>query len=211
MSLVTIKDLLDTCVSLAEKWWLENEKNEKVLDPFIENFWLLIEDAITYQVYWDNPPEWDNFKIGWETPLEIETLKRIDKNLKEYSHWDLLFSNFHALLETYEEKEIFEETVRFVDQIWIENFREFARTNLISATVVWSPLYKLIMLIDEWKTMEEAIDIILKENGIDINVNPKMKLNPLVQKYILEFQNSIWLLIVKSNWNFLMEASSTIN
>jgi len=39
--------------------------------------------------------------------------------------------------------------------------------------------------------MEEAIDIILKENGIDINVNPKMKLNPLIQEYILEFQNSI--------------------
>lgn len=211
MSLVTIKDLLDTCVSLAEKSWLENEKDEKVLDPFIANFWLLIEDAIAYQVYWDNPPEWDNFTIDWETPLEIETLKRIDKNIKEYSHWDLLFSNFHALLETYDEKEIFEETVRFVDEIWIENFREFARKNLISATVVWSPLYKLIMLIDEWKTMEEAIDIILKKNGIDINVNPKMKLNPLIQEYILEFQNSIWMLIVRSNWNFLMEASTTIN
>lgn len=211
MSLVTIKDLLDTCVSLAEKSWLENEKDEKVLDPFIANFWLLIEDAIAYQVYWDNPPEWNSFKIDWETPLEIETLKRIDKNIKEYSHWDLLFSNFHALLETYDEKEIFEETVRFVDEIWIENFREFARKNLISATVVWSPLYKLIMLIDEWKTMEEAIDIILKENGIDINVNPKMKLNPLIQEYILEFQNSIWMLIVRSNWNFLMEASTTIN
>jgi len=39
--------------------------------------------------------------------------------------------------------------------------------------------------------MEEVIDSILKENGIDINVNPKMKLNPLIQKYILDFQNSI--------------------
>lgn len=211
MSLVTIQNLLDSCVSIGEKSWLENKANEKVLDPFIQNFWLLIEDAISHQVYWDNPPDWDDFNIDWKTPLSIETLKKINNDIEKYSHWDILFWNFHIILETIDEKEIFEEIVRFADEIWIDNFRKFARKNLIAATVEWTPLYELIILIDWWKTMEEAIDIILKKNWINIKVNPRIKINPIIHNYILDFQNHILWLIVKSSWGFWTQSSQTIN
>lgn len=211
MSLTTIQELLDSCVYIAEKTWLEKKIDENILDPFIENFWLLIQDAISNQIYWDNLPDWDDFKIDWKTPLSIETLKRINSDIEKYSYWDILFWNFHMILESFDEKDIFEETVKFVDQIWIDNFRKFARKNLISSIEKSSPLYDLIMLIDEWKTMEEAIDIILKKNWIDIKVNPKVKLNSAIESYVWDFQNHVLWLIAKSSWGFWAQPSHTIN
>lgn len=208
MSSITINDLFDTCISLAGKSWLGDEEKFR---KFTENFWSLIEDAITYQVYWDNPPEWGSFKIDWETTLKVETLLKINRDIEEYSYWDLLFSNFYALLETDEEKDIFEEMIWFEAQFWIENFRKFDKKHIVPATAEWTPLYKLLMLIYRWKTMEEAIDSILKENGIDVNVNPKIKLNPEIQDYISDFQNYVLWIITRSNWNFLMGESRAVN
>ncbi|MDD3793922.1 MAG: hypothetical protein PHI37_03860 [Candidatus Gracilibacteria bacterium] len=208
MSSITINDLFDTCISLAGKSGLGDEEKFR---KFTENFGSLIEDAITYQVYGDNPPEGGSFKIDGETTLKVETLLKINRDIEEYSYGDLLFSNFYALLETDEEKDIFEEMIGFEAQFGIENFRKFDKKHIVPATAEGTPLYKLLMLIYRGKTMEEAIDSILKENGIDVNVNPKIKLNPEIQDYISDFQNYVLGIITRSNGNFLMGESRAVN
>lgn len=211
MNVVTIKQLLDSSVQIAENASLEEEIDARIFDPFIENFWLLIEDAITYQVYWDDIPEWDSFSIREETPVKVETLMKINSNLDKYSLWDVLFANFYLILETDDEKEVFKETVEFIDELWTKKFIAYERWRLLSSISKSSPLYDFLKLITQWKTQEEAIDITLKKNWIDIKVNPKAVLNPKIKEYISNFQNHILGLIAQWNWWFLSSSTATLN
>ncbi|MDD3145301.1 MAG: hypothetical protein PHV23_04290 [Candidatus Gracilibacteria bacterium] len=211
MNVVTIKQLLDSSVQIAENASLEEEIDARIFDPFIENFGLLIEDAITYQVYGDDIPEGDSFSIREETPVKVETLMKINSNLDKYSLGDVLFANFYLILETDDEKEVFKETVEFIDELGTKKFIAYERGRLLSSISKSSPLYDFLKLITQGKTQEEAIDITLKKNGIDIKVNPKAVLNPKIKEYISNFQNHILGLIAQGNGGFLSSSTATLN
>ena len=211
MEKTTLWKLFDSCDKIAINNWY-NKENKDLLEPFVANFKELIKWVIAEQVLWGRIPNDDEtVSVSEELEVNVETLKKLNQDVELLTNWDLLFSNFHMLLETSDEEEIFEETIRFIDQVGIENFRENAKEHLLVAVTQDSLIYDLLIEIWNGKTAEEAVNDILKRRWINIKNNPIVDVNPIIKNYIYDFQNHILWLIAKWNWSFFTQAHWAIN
>lgn len=213
MSLVTVKELVDSCDNIWENNWLWFDKEG--INEFVRAIQHIIKTEVLVQHYWkeilDTP--W-SISLPDSTKVKVGTLLRINEEIEQFGAEDNVYANFAEFLENDDEKEMFGILVDIYDSFdWDEIVKQIKRAKLFDKVPKESPLYRLLEIFMEKKDMITSIMEVFKENWIDIVNNPIVQLPIEAEQFINLFKNHILSLINKWNWNssYIHQSSSTLN
>nr|MDD3720533.1 hypothetical protein [Candidatus Gracilibacteria bacterium] len=208
---VTLRSLLDTSHKIVEQSGLSD--NNDVFGEGITNIIdRIIGDGIIEQIGLKGL-----LKSGEKITFEDDKVVNNNTLLSMYAEFEMevkggdIFANFGELIDE-EDLEIFNNLLSIYYEYLEEGVaKEIKKSGYLKKLKKSSPLYKLFVDVSNGKDITSSMLEILKNNGIDININPKVNRPPEVEKCISDFKAYMLGLISTPEKTFMKETSTYLN